>query len=245
MNKNIFTVGDIVQVRGDKVGVIEAFIRSGKYDTILCQLRYSPKIVENVYLADIQHYNKDYTILSYGNSESLDKYEIKSVRRNYDGVVFTVGDKINFNNIGSATLEAIQFEVAPSDKGTGRLCFVAGQDRSTSLGKWWNISELKHVKKPLFTTEDSKDIFEGDKYWWVNINGDWKVWGPVVTGMMSSKTKGIPHFSTKEAAEEYIIMNKPCLSINDIIKTYEKNTNVRHISLIDWLRQLVKSKLEK
>ena len=40
------------------------------------------------------------------------------------------------------------------------------------------------------------------------------------------KYKNQKQFSTKEKAEEYIIMNKPCLSYNDVLNTVSiKNKN--------------------
>lgn len=46
------------------------------------------------------------------------------------------------------------------------------------------------------------------------------------------------HFSTKEKAEEYIIMNKPCLSINDVLSVGQR-------VIVDEgkLKQIVKSKI--
>ena len=107
---------------------------------------------------------------------------------------------------------------------------------------------INKIKPVLFKTEDGVDIFETTAVHWV-----------VVTN--KSINKNVPYylyelkfckahlkldlkneyklFSTKEKAEEYIIMNKPCLSINDIQK-------LKNIVFKDWdsyLKQTVKFKL--
>ena len=80
----------------------------------------------------------------------MSHFTIHSVKRLSDGEVFTIGDEINFNNIGTGKLLEIQFEVAPIDKGTGRLCFVHNHK---TLGRWWNINELSKINSVLFTTD--------------------------------------------------------------------------------------------
>lgn len=45
---------------------------------------------------------------------------------------------------------------------------------------------------------------------------------------------------TKEAAEEYILMNKPCLSLNDVFNTITWLDNSKKL-----LKELVKQKLKQ
>lgn len=52
----------------------------------------------------------------------------------------------------------------------------------------------------------------------------------------------IEYFSTKEAAEEYILMNKPCLSYNDVINKWWSIAGSKPDSL-KLLKTLIKSKL--
>lgn len=121
---------------------------------------------------------------------------------------------------------------------------------------------LLHKREKLFTTEDGVDIYSDTEYWSIEVensgivdedatiaginytpkyNGKWYVrkWDsyPVATDK---------RFSTKEAAEEYILMNKPCLSINDIkdvVPNMEKSwcEHNKHLKL---LIEIVKSKLK-
>lgn len=64
--------------------------------------------------------------------------------------------------------------------------------------------KFKVKDKPLFTTEDGVDIYEGDEYYWLT-NLDQIVYN---TASIGSGTNGFKCFSTYEAAEEYIAKHK-------------------------------------
>jgi len=158
-------------------------------------------------------------------------YKIRSIKRLKDGEVFIVGDKTTEGIISEFKIDSFNsllFQVPILNIGHSWMC----------------IADAKKAKTPLFTTEDGVDIFEGDLYWYVhsltfelrkmfnsNYNSD---------NLYSNKL--LKFFSTKEAAEEYILMNKPCLSIKDIdsINTY---TSERLQISRSVLKNLVKSKL--
>jgi len=144
--------------------------------------------------------------------------KIHSIKRLSDGEIFTCDDNTNGGIIKSISIvgSTLEFKVNGS-------CFLDG---------------LVKLKEPLLTTEDGVDIFEGDVYHVVNSYN---------LQYCSTQSHGhnskIPYktFSTKEAAEEYILMNKPCnLSISDIFKVLvvygSKETNLEKII------KLVKSK---
>lgn len=140
----------------------------------------------------------------------LSYYNIHSVKRLSDGEIFTIGDTLNFNDIGKGKLLRIDFERAPVDKGTGRLCFV---NDNIYLGDWWRIKELSKVKTPLFTTTDGVNIYEGTRYYLVSND--------FVLGYCSSFSQGdlsFKCFAKKENAEKYIEENKKVYSLNDIRK---------------------------
>ncbi len=153
----------------------------------------------------------------------IETYGIKSVKRLSDNVVFTIGDSIKTGEIKKFYLPSgIQKEVT---------LWVTMSDEDTYL------SEATHKPKPLFTTEDGVDIFEGNSYVKLNSHTSWDI----VTGFISEGAHGSYtglKFSTKEKAEEYVLMNKPCLSINDVLgKTkYPGNWCVT-------LKELVESKI--
>lgn len=99
----------------------------------------------------------------------------------------------------------------------------------------------EHVKQPLFTTEDGVDIFEGDIYFLVTEKYNY---GIAYTRNNSNYSKTLQNnnkrFSTKEAAEEYVLLNKPCLSLKEI----KENTTIKGLSLKK-LQKLVQQKLNK
>ncbi|AGO48898.1 hypothetical protein N356_gp008 [Cellulophaga phage phi14:2] len=164
--------------------------------------------------------------------------QIKSVKRLSDGEVFTVGDRICFKYYnGNVSSILHKIEIKESE-----IVYT------TDYGKRTQFLNVKHVEKPLFTTEDGIDIFEGDGYWYVQDGSEpthhhypnqakyTKLKG---ADILKLSDKGVKRFSTKETAEEYILMNKPCLSINDVLSA------PRYLG--DWsknLKELVKSKMK-
>lgn len=105
----------------------------------------------------------------------------------------------------------------------------------------------EQVKPPIFTTEDGVDIYKGDIYYGLRIAKidflKLEIY-PFSGNFFSGKDSSFKYFSTKEAAEEYILLNKPCLSINDIrpLLTYCNNNYTNIDLLIKKLKELVKSK---
>lgn len=136
----------------------------------------------------------------------LEVLKIHSVKRK-DGEIFTIGDKVQ----DSLTDELTNFKVQtityfyPGDK------IICQAESGTTMP----LTTIRKVETPLFTTEDGVDIFENNTSIYhvdksLNIkfikHKDFKV-----------ISKNVKYFSTKEKAEEYVLMNKPCLSINDIV----------------------------
>lgn len=193
---------------------------------------------------------KDYEILSLigGSNERILKdsgnikawlnghkggWRIHSVKRLSDGEIFTIGDNTTYGNIKSFNLISYSKHITVHFNNTDSENCIC------------EIKKIKKIKKPLFTTEDGVDIYKNSESWWVAVNEDTKIstqdkkweydrydWNK--PGNPSS-SKNYKWFSTEEKAKEYIIMNKPCLSINDVLKTSCYNQ--------DQLKELVKSKL--
>lgn len=114
---------------------------------------------------------------------------------------------------------------------------VALQDSCTPV-RDLILSEFKKLKsrEPLFITEDGREIFESDFYWHVSpstfdINRTLAVNRRY--NIVESNT-----FSTWEAAKNYVIENKPCLSYNDILKWFNSHTDLRDF------KNIVKRKLK-
>ena len=165
-------------------------------------------------------HNKDY---GFKNMHPTEFWDIYSVKRISDNKIFTIGDF---------------YEDLIIEK---MFMSVAGDILTTYKPK---------IKQPIFQTEDAVDIFEGDNIYWVNINTFEKVncnkynddLGEIsIKSLLSKKyeCKAVG-FSTKEKAEEYILLNKPCLSVNDI-----KNTFPRIFDKEKELIKLVKSKIQQ
>lgn len=97
------------------------------------------------------------------------------------------------------------------------------------------LIELKDAIKSevLFRSEDGVDIFEGDKTCWIN---NWTVTN--FADWKRNNNKKELHFSTKEAAEEYILMNKPQYSLNDIIEVFDTKRSRYLDTLLEELKRI-------
>jgi len=135
--------------------------------------------------------------------EILEKkgYKIHSVKRLSDGEIFTIGDicyPIN-TNYNKHPITKFWFDIPE-------------QLRVDSENYSMSIDTIIKVKKPLLTTEDGVDIFEGDVF--SIVYSDLSV-NYMVTDISLIKL-GCKVFSTIENANDYIIENKACLSLNEI-----------------------------
>lgn len=165
-------------------------------------------------------------------------FDIYSVKRLSDNTVFTVGDTIFSNDFKPTKLEKITI------RDNGGIA-MWGKYHSNMLGEIELASCI--IKKPLFTTEDGVDIYESNTYYFISIN--WKTCykfiiheGYAQKGYLcGEQVKDFIYFSSKEKAEEYIIMNKPCLSINDLKTQFNLIGDRSNNELA--LKELVKSKI--
>lgn len=185
---------------------------------------------------------KQYEILLYHKQD-----QIKSIRRLSDNEVFSIGDTVQSirsnwqgNDCKIEIIRAkedgtIDFTINQNgDKGTYRNC----------------LNNFRKVKTPLFLTEDGIEIFEGDYYCHTTL--DFQILGSKagnLSGNLLGK-KGYYYFSTEDKAQEWIILNKPMLSIKDIQPIIGKNLEYRNggsyldlDKLTKKFKELVKSKL--
>jgi len=105
----------------------------------------------------------------------------------------------------------------------------------------WN--EWKKVNNPLFTTVNGVDIYFMDEYY--SVTDNWEI-------RFSNATQEINYasrtFSTKEAAEEYILLNKRCLSLNDILDSWNDNAQknfYKDAPLFLRFKEVAKQKINK
>lgn len=96
---------------------------------------------------------------------------------------------------------------------------------------------------------NKKVVFEGDVFYELitpNFHNKPCIWNilpdkarpNIIYDQEGNRKNGRIWFSAKEAAEEYVSMNKPCLSISDILKLQNRWS----VKTIDKLKELVKNK---
>lgn len=87
--------------------------------------------------------------------------------------------------------------------------------------KFQSVETEPEAVAPLFVTDDGVGIPQGyeGRLWRVFVtNTSFEMWKPYEMGMpryINSKEE--KYFSTEQAAQEYILMNKPCLSVNEVV----------------------------
>lgn len=111
----------------------------------------------------------------------------------------------------------------------------------------FSLSELEKVKEPLFITEDNVKIYEDDKIWLLST-GTWIIHGMKVPPNLKSHPfegvdKAFLYFSTEDAAKEYILMNKPLLSVNAINDYFEGWAHKPNEYVLERIKELAKQKL--
>ena len=169
---------------------------------ILSVITNNNKFIEKVY-------NQDATIEPY--------WKIHSVKRLSDGEIFTVGDIIDTRVDNKYKQEILEINLGIND-----LLLKDKLIFKTKSGYVVSHIAVK-VKQPLCTTEDGVDIYLGNKSWILHKNS----WYLSPAAIVHNNSNWTPNeneahwrFSTKEKAEEYILMNKPCLSLKDVASIY-------------------------
>lgn len=189
-----------------------------------------------IYLCD--KYSKDY-IHQLFNTIGVN---IHSIKRLSDGEIFTIGDLVGTPSFNFPIQE---FKIHNDDN----TILSSSYHTKMSSGNYnTRLRDLQKVKQKLFTSEDDVDIFEGDKFW--NVGTTYNLNEYQVTNNKYNLVflkNGSKHFSTKEKAEEYILMNKPCLSLNEIFKDVEEMRKglktFENSQLAKRFKKLVKQKL--
>jgi len=176
-------------------------------------------------------------------------YTIHSIKRLSDGEIFTIGDVLTPDSISHdkdgedikitkiGIVKDVFSEVASAvkEKVEGKLMISAGN-------RYNNYNTLLKTarKQSLFTTEDGIDIFEGDSYYYFRFHS-WTFCEAIANYEFYSQDRlstNSLYFSTREKAEEYTLMNKPCLSIKDLTSFFSYVGSGTIIKL----QEIVKSK---
>lgn len=109
-------------------------------------------------------------------------------------------------------------------------------------GKYETFLDYIKSKEILFTAEDGKGVYNGDKVFLL-CTKTWHKSSAITAPEDPFSDDGrIKYFSTEKAREEYILMNKPSLSLNDIY-LIGRLTDFRIEIGRKELKELAKSKL--
>ena len=150
--------------------------------------------------------NIDGNYKNWSKDMCLKALDIHSIKRLSDSKeIFTVGDKTNNGTIS-------KFEVDTC----GVRVFFEEKPKNYHV----SLNTIKHAKTALFKTFDGVDIFKGDEFYTITTSFNDKNKQNSCKQIATDYYEGYnepPSFSTKEKAEKHILMNKPCLSINDVM----------------------------
>jgi hypothetical protein len=159
--------------------------------------------------------------------KNIETWTIHSVERLSDGEIFTIGDKIWHQK----TINKIELY-----DDTLKL----SQDEYN-----WSLLHSARKNKVLFKTEDGVEIFNGDKVWYISLSDNIiREWSAYYRPEVYENIKYL-FFSTKEEAEDYLLIGKNCLSIKEIAPLIGQANMGQHIDLDLLTKKLLKIVKEK
>lgn len=164
------------------------------------------------------------------NNAVIRNSPIHSVKRFPDNSIWSIGNKFRANAGCDLTIK--RFEIAGKDIHVWSVEFG-----------YWPLHAIKQI--PLFTTEDGIDAYEETRVALLSTD-NWIIKHPVKapTSPFKGDKDQFKYFSNKEAAEEYITMNKPLFSISELASNII-NHSVYKANYIELLIQKAKEKLNK
>ena len=159
-------------------------------------------------------------------------FQIHSVKRLSDGEVFTLGDELTCGVI-------LRFYLG-----------WAGMEAHFTNGNGATLQTIQKVKPklPLFTTEDGVEIFNDTSYWQVEVlPPTYKIFGASTlkegNGSLHYNHNSIKKFSTKTAAEQYVLWNKPVLvNYKEIKSRFAEYGTYSYESVCSYLKEFFKTK---
>lgn len=138
------------------------------------------------------------------------EHPIYAVKRISDGEVFTYDDITSHGTISG-------FEICGDD--------MRVKIKESILGGTINLRLLQKHKQPLFKTYNGKDVWENqvvcmlEKHSWTTRPITATEAMIVDCGYYKDREKlGLEFFSNDDVAQEYILMNKRCLSVSQVLK---------------------------
>ena len=159
---------------------------------------------------------KDYEVLI----SKIVPQEILSVKRLSDGEIFTVGDRaMTQGSRGGHSIRQFRVEQKCNVRTAVPGIFTKdGIDRiwidwEEGCGGNW-LESTEKLKQPIFLTHDGKDIFAGDKVWWVKKDSlSYDSFISVSGTKFFSDINA--YFLTQEAASDYINRSKVLFTTED------------------------------
>ena len=152
------------------------------------------------------------------------KYSIHSVRRISDQEVFSVGDEIGWGIVGNFKTTLLSFRI--NNEREGRLEFEypiqgCGNVFCDFLDaiKLHKKASIPEPKKPLLITDDNIELYNNSDEIWL-VYEDFSIYKATV-GHRASRP-ALKLYSTEQAAQEYILLNKPVLNLQDVKTCFEE-----------------------
>jgi hypothetical protein len=166
------------------------------------------------------------------DSHGLSSWEINSVKRLSDNEVFTVKDKIKYK-LADREAKIIVGITLRNDSiwlETDLVRPTYGMD----------LEYAEKVKEPILTTEDNEELFGGENIY--GVTDDFKLCYTSIATKENVQRCRV--FAKRENAEEYILMNKPLLSLNDILSVWGDSAELfKESPLFKNFKDLAKTKL--
>lgn len=155
-------------------------------------------------------------------------FPIYSVKRLSDGEEFKIGDHCEMNSNAPA-ITKITID--------GSYCWLHYLSKEPNYREYtWNIINAIKIEK-AFTTEDGVDMYKGDKFYYLHPSYGYVMSTAEVNGNIDYNTNSnyAKKFSTVEAFDEYVNMNKKVLSITAIKAAIQltKNQEKALITLVN------------
>ena len=154
---------------------------------------------------------KDYEVMSGTQSPYPAPLEILSVKRISDGEIFSVGD---LTDAGNKIISFTEHQGCLS-------VLLEGKDKH----RWGtNLASIEKAKPViLFTTKDGVGIREGDTFYYTPK--ETLCYISACCRAIPQPEEGFYYFSTKEAAEDFVLHNTPILCLKDLLSVWDGGIN--------------------
>jgi hypothetical protein len=164
--------------------------------------------------------------------------KIYSVKRLRDGEIFTIGDKVAYNMVNANSFIIDHFLI----RNDGRMI---ARDKGHGMVEEVNDNLVK-VNKLLFITEDGVSVTDEEQIVWY-VDDRCKL-NTRKAKNANGSPKCVKIYSKADSANEYVLLNKPCLSLNDLLSVWDEQASIdlyRKSPLFKNFKELAKSKINQ